>query len=660
MKEKAFFSYRIMDLFFLARKMCCYIFSYILLNLVVAAFISLIGFDIYKIDIENKSWITSYIVAAQVGILSIIPIALTLVTIIAKNNETSIIKIYYHNTFLLEMIVSSISLLAVLCVQFLSFPQTIINWIRLGSTSHSFPAALIIIHIIWFTLNLLMAVNFIRITFDFMIRSNRKEIYNKYSKSVIQFGVNQGFPDVDDVLKELSDKVAIQIDHCEFEEFKATWTEMIDYHHEFIYDLKDVYKWQKCYERLLEKSLHKMPIDSKFTKEILNAPNRFLKNWNRNGNRKMTQHLNEIITDILNLYPILFRHIEKWITYRSKLNNFDRGNIKLSDSLPMLEKNEYKEVLLHLADLWQKSLKQNLSLLYNVSSGSNKPCDYWWNAYSESWIFLWRHLYNSVYCLNTAILNNDDIAANLFQRNLIEWPSYLRFRLGMPPLIPEYFILPDILKEEWGKAHEEIRLKGRGTYSPYPSYRETEKIYRHIIVNVHQDIILLMSGISLFYEVEGKCLADIDNQISIKLLQSLSKMGEPVSFPKIEFILQKLLRLSITDSSYVHELNKSIDEFIPYYMKNEIKDDGVHDIFDHWTLVPEPFIAILAVSSTSGYKDIPIKELISMFPSKALDIIISSLKDPSDRLFTCISNLRKNSDASIVCREKLDIINKNI
>ena len=657
MNEKDFFSYRIMDLFSLARKMCCYISSYILLNLIITVLISLVGFDTLKFEEDNEFWITSYIVAAQVGILSIIPIALTLVNIIIQNSETSIIKIYYHDTFLLEMIVSSISLLAVLCVQFFSLPQTIINWIGLGSNSCAFLTALIVIHIIWFTLNLLMAVNFIKITFDFVIQSKRKEIYNRYSKSVIQFGVDQGFPDVDDIFKDLSNKVATQINHCEIEEFEETWTEMINYHREFIFDLKEPYKWIKCYKRIIDISLHQMPINIEFVNKILETPNRLLINWEHKESQEKVQHFNEIITGILALHCILFEHIEKWITYRSKLNNFYRENIKLSDSLPLREMNEYKGVLVHLNDLWQDLLKEDLSLLYNISAGLDKPCDYWWSTYSKSWIYIWHHLYNSAQLLNTAILNNDDIAANLFQKNLIAWPSYLRFRLGKPPLIPEYFILPDILKEEWDKAHEEIRLKGIGSYSPNPSYREAEKIYRHVITNTYQDIVFLMSGLTLFYEVEGKCLVDFDRPISIKLLQSLSKSEKYESFPGLEFILQKLFRFSINDSSYVCELNKSIDKFIPYYMKNEIKVYGVHDIFDHWTLNPEPFIAILAVSSTSKCKDISVKELISKFSSQTLEIINSSLKDPSDRLSACILNLKKDPD--IVCKEILNIINRN-
>ena len=78
--------------------------------------------------------VASYLIGAQVGVLGVASIAIALVTIIAQREDASTdVQIYYHESLAFGVVASSMALLAVLCAQLLWPVQFILHWLGFGT-----------------------------------------------------------------------------------------------------------------------------------------------------------------------------------------------------------------------------------------------------------------------------------------------------------------------------------------------------------------------------------------------------------------------------------------------------------------------------------------------------------------------------------------------
>src|SRR5262249_10202308 len=99
--------------------------------------------------------VASYLISAQVGLLSVVSIAIGLVTIIAqRENASSDVQVYYHESLAFGIVASSIALIAVLCVQLFWPAHFALHWVGYGTTLQVFKICLTTIHIVWLLLNL--------------------------------------------------------------------------------------------------------------------------------------------------------------------------------------------------------------------------------------------------------------------------------------------------------------------------------------------------------------------------------------------------------------------------------------------------------------------------------------------------------------------------
>lgn len=131
--------------------------------------------------------VASYLVTAQVGVLGVISIALALVTLIAqRENSSTDVKVYYHESFAFEVVASSIALLAVLVTQLFWPAQTLLYWLGLGVDTPVFEIGLLGFHLYWLLLNLTGLAHFISTTFGFVQQSEREFLRNRYTANVIQ------------------------------------------------------------------------------------------------------------------------------------------------------------------------------------------------------------------------------------------------------------------------------------------------------------------------------------------------------------------------------------------------------------------------------------------------------------------------------------------
>lgn len=131
--------------------------------------------------------VASYLITAQVGVLGVISIALALVTLIAqRENSSTDVKVYYHESFAFEVVASSIALLAVLVTQLFWPAQALLSWLELDLAQPVFEVGLLGFHLFWLLLNLAGLAHFISTTFGFVQQSEREFLRNRYTANVIQ------------------------------------------------------------------------------------------------------------------------------------------------------------------------------------------------------------------------------------------------------------------------------------------------------------------------------------------------------------------------------------------------------------------------------------------------------------------------------------------
>lgn len=130
--------------------------------------------------------VPSYLLGAQIGLLGMISLALALVTLIAQRDDaTTDVKVYYHESMFFGITASGIALAAVLSIQFLWPLQTALHWLGGGSDSPVFKLSLVVAHTAWFVVNLWAVAHFVSVTFRFVQRSARESLRERYTANVV-------------------------------------------------------------------------------------------------------------------------------------------------------------------------------------------------------------------------------------------------------------------------------------------------------------------------------------------------------------------------------------------------------------------------------------------------------------------------------------------
>lgn len=130
--------------------------------------------------------VPSWLLGAQIGLLSVISLALALVTLIAQRDDaTTDVKVYYHESMFLEITASGLALAAVLCVQFLWPAQAVFHALGGVLTTPIFKAALLTVHVAWMLVNIAATAHFVAITFGFVQRGARERMRERYTANVV-------------------------------------------------------------------------------------------------------------------------------------------------------------------------------------------------------------------------------------------------------------------------------------------------------------------------------------------------------------------------------------------------------------------------------------------------------------------------------------------
>ena len=133
--------------------------------------------------------IGSYFIAAQVGMLGIVSVAVGIVTFLAQGDGGSSartdIRLYYVEAMAYEVVTSGIALLVVLSAQFfwpLQYGLHLLGW---GGSDQVFKVALAGVHALWLAANLLLFFQFITTTLRFVEPRARERLRERYSANVV-------------------------------------------------------------------------------------------------------------------------------------------------------------------------------------------------------------------------------------------------------------------------------------------------------------------------------------------------------------------------------------------------------------------------------------------------------------------------------------------
>lgn len=129
--------------------------------------------------------VSGFMIAAQVGALGVISIALALVTIIAQRDSFSTdVQVYYHESMAFEVIASCLALLVVLCLQLLWPLQHLLHYHVNSRDELLFKLVLLGVHTLWLAVNLAALAHFARTTLRFVQQSSRQAMRKQYTAAV--------------------------------------------------------------------------------------------------------------------------------------------------------------------------------------------------------------------------------------------------------------------------------------------------------------------------------------------------------------------------------------------------------------------------------------------------------------------------------------------
>jgi hypothetical protein len=133
--------------------------------------------------------VASYLIAAQIGVLAIVSVAVGVVTILSQRGSgasvNTDIRLYYVGSYSYELAVSGIALLIVLTLQLFWPLQHILHAAGMGGRDYSFKLLLAALHALWFCFNLLLFLQFITTTLRFVEPNSRETLRERYSANEV-------------------------------------------------------------------------------------------------------------------------------------------------------------------------------------------------------------------------------------------------------------------------------------------------------------------------------------------------------------------------------------------------------------------------------------------------------------------------------------------
>jgi len=338
-------------------------------------------------------------------------------------------------------------------------------------------------------------------------------------------------PTPEQILEELADRAAVQIDRLAPIAFEAALKELIRYHRFLLalnasrspegspVSLAEVsgsswlaphQEWVRQYRRLFERAADRLSDDPEFATRLAYVPRELLP---RDGEFDLSD---AVLRSLVGLVPILAHRLEAWVTGRSNVESTEDA-LGTGKQLALTESDSevYASVVSDIVGTWESFLHDGSSVFGNKVNrdSTDNEC---WNALRASWSFLWQHLQDSAYLLAIAVWKEDKIGADLYRDALIRWPvTYDSDLLDSPDGLNIRLLLPDIFSLEWEQASALIRPT-LPVYQPVPKPRE---LFHAMLRYAHSDVVLLTSALFLSWKINNKQLSRIGAETASALLR---------------------------------------------------------------------------------------------------------------------------------------------
>lgn len=379
----------------------------------------------------------------------------------------------------------------------------------------------------------------------------------------------------DEILEELADKTAAQIERLAPVAFDSAFREMTRYHRFLLalgasrtpdgaaFNFAEVAgnawhaphkEWIRQYRRLFERAADRLADDDRFIRSLAYAPNRLLP---RPSDPELSPN---VVRAILDLGPILVSRLEAWVTKRTTVETREGQAAEPRLALAGSDAKAYANVLPDIVGAWESLLHQPASMYRWREVGEHSDAERW-AAFGASWAFLWQHLTNTAYCLATAVWNEDEIGAALFREALVRWPQALDHRFDdRAELRHRRLLFPSILRLDWAEASAEAASLGHD-YMPAPS---PDQLFASVVRGAHEDTVLLTAALLLSWTMNGKQASNIGARTARALLHREVSHddhrhhgGQELGFRSLflDLLRSELAGESYRDGSYAAELD---------------------------------------------------------------------------------------------------------
>ncbi len=340
-------------------------------------------------------------------------------------------------------------------------------------------------------------------------------------------------PSPDQILEELADKVALQIDRLAPVAFDGALREMKRYHRFLLalnasrtpdgtpFSYAEVagaqwraphLEWIRQYRRLFERAADRIPDDDHFIHSLAYTATSLLPGPDGPALPP------GIVQGIVDLGPVLMHRLEAWVTKRTTVETGSGEAAVPRLLLAGSDAKAFANALTGVVGAWE-SLLQHCPYLYGWRERDDAPDEQCWSALAASWPFLRKHMQNTAYCLAVAVWNEDEIGADLFRDSLVRWPTTLDYRLdNQAELRHRRLLFPDILKLDWAGATARAAPL-LYDYMPSPT---PHQLFNNILRSTHDDTVLLTAALLLFWTISAKQVSDIGGRMASALLRRKS------------------------------------------------------------------------------------------------------------------------------------------
>ncbi len=388
--------------------------------------------------------------------------------------------------------------------------------------------------------------------------------------------MKRDLPTPEQILEELSGKVAAHIEHSAPEAFDNALDELLRYH-EFLLSLNarphivgesfnfaqvqgreflpPHVRWIRTYRRLFERAAERIPTESHFLRVLSSVPLRLLESP---ATAELPQ---DIIEWIIRTGPVMMHQIEAWVTRRTTVEVPKGGSAVPRLALAGADEKSYANVLPEIIGSWERLL-QLAPYAYHWRDSLVHSQDKGWAAFAASWPYLWQHLSSTAYCLAVAVWNEDETGAKYFREALVRWPDTLGHREQDHFLRWNNLVFPHVVRLGFPSAVNAV-ANLRFENAPPPT---AEALSDAAIRAAHQDVLLLTSALLLFWTMERKQASDIGGKTARALLlregrDQLRPAENHLNFRKV---LLELFRLWMpgqdqSDRSYDSALDRLVE-----------------------------------------------------------------------------------------------------